>query len=144
MVKQAAQEIKSNTGEGANPLIIAKGLIVSYIVTIPSFILFALILANTDFPEKYMTLAVLVTTILSVFAAGVTVSRNARSKGWLNGSIAGIAYMLVLYLISSITKGDFSINRYVVTMLLVGILSGAIGGITGINLKNASKARHRR
>lgn len=143
-VKQAAQELKVTINESVNPVTIAKGILVSYIVTVPLFIIFAFMLAYTDFPEKYIPMAVIVTTVISVLTAGSTATRNVRNRGWLNGSAVGIIYMVVLYLVSSATYGDFTINRYVVTMLVIGILAGAIGGIIGINIKSGSKSKYKR
>ena len=41
----------------------------------------------------------------------------------------------LLFLLSSSTYGDFSINMHIVTMFVIGTLTGSIGGIFGINLK---------
>jgi len=37
--------------------------------------------------------------------------------------------------LSSLTGKGFGINQYVITMMIVGIVAGAVGGIVGINLK---------
>jgi len=62
--------------------------------------------------------------------------QKRKSKGWLNGAIVGFIYMLILYLVSSIVYREFAINSYVLILLGIGILSGSIGGILGINLKD--------
>lgn len=143
-MKQAAQDLKSTINERLDLVTIAKGILVSYIVTIPLFIIFALILSYTDFPDKYISPAVIITTVISILVAGSTAARNVRNRGWLNGSIVGTIYMMILYLVSSATFGEFGANRYVITMIVIGALTGAIGGIVGINLKSGSKARHKR
>jgi len=120
-----------------------KGLLVSYIIVIFLFAFFAIILANTDFPEKYLPTAVLITTIISVITAGSTVTKRLKNKGWLNGGIVGLIYMLILYILSSIVYEDFSVNRYTITMIIIGMLSGAIGGILGINLRKPPRAKAR-
>lgn len=136
---------KEKTAESMTIFSVIKGLLVAYIVSIPAFLLFALILTNTDFPEKYKSIAVIITTIVSIFAAGMTATKGSRSKGWLNGSIAGFVYMLVLYLVSSIIYRNFTIDRYVITMAVIGVLTGAVGGIAGINVKTGStRQKHAR
>ena len=45
--------------------------------------------------------------------------------------------MIILYLISSIANSNFSLNTESIVMILTGIVSGAIGGIFGANLKSA-------
>lgn len=127
--------VKPVSNEKLNMVSLIKGLLASYIITIPVFMLLALILANTDFPQRLITPAVVVTTVISVLTAGFVSTRGVRNKGWLNGSIVGLIYMAILYLISSLIYKDFSIDKYVITMTAIGIISGAIGGIIGINTK---------
>jgi putative membrane protein (TIGR04086 family) len=75
---------------------------------------------------------------------GSTSTRGVKNKGWLNGGIVGMIYMLVLYLASSLVFNDFTVDNYVITMGLIGIFTGAIGGIIGINIKRPSHAKDRR
>lgn len=143
MLKNLKQGSKEQTAGNITIISVIKGLVAAYIISIPAFILFALILVNTDFPDKYKTVAVIITTIVSIFVAGMTATRGSKSKGWLNGCIIGLIYMFVLYIISSIVYKNFSIDRYVITMTVIGVLTGAIGGIAGINLKTGSpRIRH--
>ena len=142
MVRNANQTAKTQLSEKISLMSIMKGILVSYIITIPAFILFAFILANTDFPEKYMSAIVVITTITSVLIAGSTATRGLKNKGWLNGSIVGLVYMLILYLLSSIIFKTFSIDKYIITMTIIGVLTGSIGGIIGINLKRNIHVKH--
>lgn len=123
--------------EGLNPLMLLKGLLASYIITIPAFMLFALILANVDFPQRLVTPVVVVITVVSVLTAGAVSTKDVRSRGWLNGGIVGLIYMIILYLISSIVYSNFAVDRNVLTMTVIGVLSGAIGGIMSINTRKS-------
>lgn len=143
-MSQATHELKETLGRSNNIVVLVKGLLISYFITLPIFIMFAFILTYTDFPEKYISPAVVITTVVSVLIAGSTMSKNARSKGWLNGAVIGAVYMVLLYLISSMTFGNFEVNRYVVTMLVIGIVTGTIGGILGINIKSTVKSKRKR
>ena len=142
MVKNANQTIKAPLNESLNLILILKGILVSYIITVPTFMIFALILANTDFPERLVSPVVVITTIISVLAAGSTATRGLRSKGWLNGCIVGFVYMMLLYMLSSIIFNNFAVDQYVITMTIIGILTGSIGGILGINFKKNSHVKH--
>lgn len=128
--------VKSTSNEKLNILSLMKGLLASYIITIPVFMLLALILANTDFPQRLVSSAVVVTTVISVLTAGFVSTKGVRNKGWLNGGIVGLIYMVILYLISSLIYNDFTIDKYVITMTTIGIISGSIGGIVGINTRS--------
>lgn len=139
---RASNNANTAINESLSPKSVLKGILAAYIITIPAFMLFALILSNTDFPQKLVSPAVIITTIISVLTAGSVSTKGVRNKGWLNGGIVGFIYMLVLYMISSLVFKDFAINKYVITMSLIGILTGAIGGIVGINIKGGNKYRH--
>lgn len=144
MSKIAGQNAKPEGNEGMKLTSLLKGLLASYIITIPAFMVFALILANLDFPQRLMTPAVVIITVISVLTAGSVSTRGVRSRGWLNGSIVGFIYMLILYLFSSILCRNFAIDRYVITMTIIGMLAGAIGGIMSINtnIKKGSKFKY--
>ncbi len=142
MPKTSNQASKTAVNEKMSLTAVLKGILAAYVITIPAFMLFALILANVDFPQKLITPSVVVTTVISVLAAGSVSTKGLKSRGWINGSIVGFIYMLVLYLFSSLIYRNFAIDRYVITMAVIGILTGAIGGIIGINLKQGSKYKH--
>jgi len=135
MINKTGQSAKKIMSEHANALNIAKSILISYLITIPVFAIFAYILILTDFPQKYISTFVIITTLLSVVIAGWSSTKYIKSKGWLNGGIVGFFYMLVLFLLSSSSYGDFSINIHVITMFIIGTLTGSIGGILGINLR---------
>lgn len=132
--------VKAAENESLKISSLLKGLFASIIITVLAFLLLALILANTDFPKRLITPAVVVTTIISVLTAGSISTRGIHNKGWLNGSIVGLIYMIILYLISSLVLNNFAIDKYVITMTAIGILAGAIGGIVGINTSKTVKA----
>ncbi len=144
MVNQAGQSFKTSISDHTNAKGVVKGLIVSYIITLPTFAIFALILTYSNYPEKMISPVVVVATLVSVVVAGSTATRNVKSKGWLNGGIVGFVYMLILYLISSIAYRDFSVNVDMIVMMAIGLLAGAIGGIIGINYKKSSRVKSRR
>lgn len=132
--------VKSSENESLRISSLFNGLLASIIVTVLAFILLALIMANTDFPQRLITPAVVLTTIVSVLTAGSVSTRGIHSKGWLNGGIVGLIYMVILYLVSSLVYNDFTIDKYVITMTAIGVLAGAIGGIVGINTGKKTKS----
>lgn len=141
MVKKATHAVKSRVIENFGFFPLLKGIVYAYLTAIPFFIFFAWILTYTDFPEKYIVIAVMVTTIGSILLASCMLAKSIKKKAWFNGSLIGFFYMLLLYLVSSIVFKDFSLNRYVLLMVLIGVLAGAIGGILGAGFEKKAKPR---
>lgn len=142
-MKQEGQGSKIGMEKGLNGLMVVKGIVISYLITIPIFLIFALILSGTNCPEKLITPIIVATTILSILFAGISIARKSGTNGWINGAVVGLIYMLVLYILSSIVFKTFAIDRYVVTMTVIGVLSGAIGGIFGVNMKAKITQKHK-
>ena len=125
MPRTSNMTAKTAAGEGLSLVAVLKGILAAYIVTVPAFMLFALILSNTEFPQRLITV--------------VTTTAGVKSRGWLNGGMVGFIYMAVLYIFSSLIYNNFAIDKYVITMTVIGILTGAIGGILGINFNSGGK-----
>ncbi len=118
---------------------ILKSVLMAYVMTLIIFLIFAMVITYTDFPESTIPTIVVVTTILSIMFGAIRASRKTKSKGWLNGSIVGVLYMLILYIISILAFTGFTFDRYVLYMLFLGLVTGAFGGIVGVNLKSNRK-----
>jgi 3-deoxy-D-manno-octulosonate 8-phosphate phosphatase KdsC-like HAD superfamily phosphatase len=85
---QSGQGIKTALSEHIGLKMILKGILVSYIITVPAFILFAFILSCTDFPVKYVRAVVILVSIGSIAIAGAASTRKVKSK---LESIGGLA-----------------------------------------------------
>lgn len=53
----------------------------------------------------------------------------------MNGGAIGLIYILVIYLLSSITGSSFALNMYSIIMIMLSIAAGAVGGVVGVNMK---------
>ena len=127
--------LKKQLDEHVNLPRVLKGLILSFLITLPCFLGFALFLTYTDFPEKYTFIAVLITTVISVLTASAYSTRNVKSKGWMNGCIVGVLYVAILYMASSIVFMNFAVDVQVLLTVVIGAIVGCLGGIFGINLR---------
>lgn len=114
---------------------ISAAVMTAYGITVPVMLILAAVLTFTDFPEKYTTVAVLLATLAGLFVSGFKSGVRNEKNGMIKGAMAGLVYMLILYLVGSILFKDFMINQRAVIMILSGILAGAIGGVIGINRK---------
>lgn len=121
---------------GWNLKFVGIGVGVSTIITIFSIFIFALILSYTNISEKMIESGLVVISSVSILIGSFFAIKKIREKGLVYGVILGVVYMLIIYIISSIITGNFSLGLGSIIMILLGILSGAIGGIIGVNIKN--------
>ncbi|MTI70951.1 MAG: TIGR04086 family membrane protein [Firmicutes bacterium] len=128
--------MNTNTkGQDRFSLKVLKSIGFSYIFTIIFFIIFALILTYTSIPDKYLPIMNSITMILSIALGSIYMGIKADNKGWLNGALVGILYMIILTIISLIMIKSFNLDLYLMLKYLISIITGAIGGMIGVNLK---------
>lgn len=119
--------------EKNNIKIIAKGSLVSIIITIVALIIFAIILSSTGVPENAIPTVIIIITAVSILIGSSLSMTKIKKNGIVNGALIGLIYIIFIYLLSSIVEKDFSMNLYSIIMIAGSILAGAIGGIIGIN-----------
>lgn len=112
---------------------ISKGLIISFIVSLISIFIFAILLAYTNISDSIIPIVIVFLTFVSILIGSIISMRKVSKNGLINGAIIGGTYVVLLYLISSILNTGFTFNIYTVIMIIAGIISGIIGGIIGIN-----------
>ena len=126
--------VSENLSENSNNIKkIIKGSVIAIIVTIISLIIFATLLTYTNISESTIKPVTIIITIISILIGSSLSMYKLKKNGIVNGAIVGIIYILFIYLLSSIIEGDFSLNVYSIIMILGSILSGAVGGIIGVN-----------
>ncbi len=126
---------KARTSSFQGAVSVLTNVLLIYLVTLVMLLALAIAITYSDFPESYSQAAIMAITVISIIMVGLFVARGANSYGWLWGAIAAAVYMLLLYMISSLAIGSFSISGGYFVMLLIALLCGSIGGIIGINLK---------
>ena len=115
---------------------IAKSIGFCYAFTIILLAIFAVIVTYMPVSEGIVPTVVLLITILSIVLSGYLVARTIKSRGWFCGAVSGITYIVTLYVIGSLIFQSFSFGTGIVTMIIIGALSGALGGIIGVNVNS--------
>ena len=130
MIKMSEGTIE---GKGSNIKRVVKGSIFSVIITMILLLVYSTVLTYTSVSEKTIPIVVLVITGISILIGSQISTVNIKKNGILNGSLIGIVYILTIYLISSLATRNFSLNIYSGIMIIIACISGAIGGIIGVN-----------
>lgn len=111
------------------------GVMIGYAITCLVFITYAILLTYTDMTETNISLVVTITSIVSVLVAGFDSARGATSKGWLWGLIAGLIYGIILVAIMTWIEKRLIIDSRTISLLILSLAGGGLGGVIGINLK---------
>jgi putative membrane protein (TIGR04086 family) len=131
----ASQSGQKSIKESSVLNMILKGILVAYAITIPAFLIFSFILSMMGSPGKMITPFVYLTTIVSILIAGIVSARRIKRKGWLNGGMVGLVYVIILYLLGGILYKDYLVSSNTVYVALTCIFTGSLGGIIGVNMK---------
>lgn len=121
-------------GNIENYKILGKNLSISIIITLMLLFVLSVVLSLSNVSESIMGVSIIFISSFSILVGAFLASRKIKEKGIIFGSILGLTYMVILYLISSIINTNFAFSLSVLYMFLGGIVGGAIGGILGVNL----------
>ena len=114
---------------------VLKGTMISIVSSLILLFIFATILAYTNVAEVTIPAVIIIITAISLLLGSSISSKKVRKNGLLTGATIGAIYLVTLYIISSIIKGEFAINFQSIIMIIAGIIFGILGGIIGINTK---------
>lgn len=125
----------NSTKENKNMIKIIKGSIISIILSMIFMMFYAILLSNTNISEDTMETVLIIISGISILIGSSLSTKKLKKHGMLNGGIVGLIYMMFLYIVSSIILMNFKLNLNAIVMTSVGILTGMIGGVIGINVK---------
>jgi len=110
------------------------GLLISYIITLSAFVIYAFLLTYTSLSEFSLPTMTMLVTIIGVVIAGAFSTKNTKSKGWLNGGIAGLLYITVMFVFGILFIKELGPSSSWLIKYLWGGFLGSLGGMIGINL----------
>ncbi len=117
------------------PVAIISGVLIACAITAISIIGCAILLTYTAFTENSLPLVITISCAVSAVVAGFDVAKAAENKGWLWGIIAGAIFAIILIFIEVWISGEVSLDGRTVTLLILSLAGGGLGGIIGINFK---------
>lgn len=114
--------------------IILKGVGMAYLMTFILILIYSAVLTYTSVPESTIPTCVFVISIISVFIASSIAVIRVKENGLKNGGLIGLIYIMLLYILSSVTTSGFALTGYSVATMIFNILLGMVGGIIGVNM----------
>jgi putative membrane protein (TIGR04086 family) len=124
--------VKAENNSILSPLF--AGLVYAMVVAVTATIFISLLLALTGLREQSLPLYVYMIHGIAVFTGGFICAKRAGIKGWYRGGMLGIFYSLLVTLIAYL---GFSarVDLDTLVFLVICSVTGAFGGILGINAK---------
>ena len=111
-----------------------KGIIVSFIITFSSIILFAFLIKWFNFSDNIISPVNLAIKGISIVVGAYIFTRKGN-KGIIKGGLFGLLYISIAFILFSLLAGTFNLNIGFVLDLLFGLIVGAVIGIIGANTK---------
>lgn len=128
--------MSENISENGNNIKkVIKGSAFSIIITLIGLLIYSIILSYTSVSESTIPTIVIIITAISILIGSTISTSNIKKNGIINGMLVGLIYITVIYLLSSIVTGNFLLNITSIIMIITSVLTGALGGIIGVNKK---------
>ena len=116
-----------------NYIALLKGIVFSVFFSFVLILIITCICYWGNISEKLLGLMLFVTSALSVFMSSLFMTRKIERAGLIYGTLNGLGYFFVILVAAICFSGKFTPSTQSITMLIGSILSGALGGIIGIN-----------
>lgn len=128
--------VSENISENGNNIKkVIKGSAFSIIITLIGLLIYSIILSYTSVSESTIPTIVIIITAISVLIGSTISTSNIKKNGIINGMFVGLIYIAIIYLLASIVTGNFLLNITSIIMIITSVLTGALGGIIGVNKK---------
>lgn len=106
----------------------------SIIISVVLLLIASLVGTFVPLSESLIIIIVNIISVLSVFLSGIFASVIYKSKGLLYGVVAGIIYWIFVYILGLIFYKNLGISSNTLIGLIISVVSGGFGGVTGVNL----------
>ncbi|WP_158212402.1 TIGR04086 family membrane protein [Natranaerobius trueperi] len=110
------------------------GVVLAYCISLVVFVFSSLLFTLTPLTEAIMPYITYITTVISIFIGGIYTAGKIGYKGWLNGGICGLIYLIGLFILSLLLNVNVVFGLQLLSRIVLSFLIGAIGGILGINM----------
>lgn len=109
---------------------IIKVLIIDILITILSVLLLSFLIYKFKFSDKVLKASIVVVYGISNFAGGFIIGKIKENKKFLWGIMSGVAYFVLLTLVSMLVTGELYGNGNMAVMAFVAsTIGGCVGGM---------------
>lgn len=122
---------KMRRQEGTIPWInLLIDLVGAYVLTMVILLLLAFLVFKVDLTQETVGVVITFTYMLTCFLAGNLAGKQTKQKRFMWGGLMGVAYYIILLIISLIINGSFAeVTNSLFTTLILCAGGGMIGGM---------------
>ncbi len=138
-MKGKAKQRSAGKGNDAttNMMTMLKAVTFGLLATTVVLLLFSFLMCKKDVPFVLLNPFSAGLLMLGSFISGYLAARRIRERGMMIGALCGLIIFLLLLLASFMSKFDVGLAALI--KLAIALVSGAIGGIIGVNAKSKRK-----
>ncbi|MCU6791535.1 MULTISPECIES: TIGR04086 family membrane protein [Paenibacillus] len=116
----------------SSPLL--SGLMVAMIFMLLGTLMTSLLMLATNLQESSLYSYTMSIHGIAMLIGGMTAGKRSGTKGWYHGGMLGLVYTCIIWLIGFLTY-DAGFSQQTLYLTALTLVSGALGGILGINFK---------
>ena len=113
-----------------------KGALVALLVSMSGILLFALILKFIVMSDTVIATINQIIKAISILLGVRTTLKASHGKGLVKGTVLGLVYTLIAYLVFSFLSASISFDT---TTIIDMVFGGVMGAICGIIMNNSNK-----
>ena len=114
---------------------IFKGVLFSVIISLLAVIIFAVIVKFANLSQKAVQIVNIFLKIISIFFGTLLAIKSGR-QGLFKGSVIGLLFILISYLVFSLINGSFAVNPLTAFDIIFCLAAGLLSGIFTVNVRN--------
>lgn len=134
-MKSKAKQRSVSKGNNAttNMMTMLKAVTFGLLTTTVVLLLFSFVMCKKDVPFVLLNPFSAGLLMLGSFLSGYLAARRIRERGMMVGALCGLIIFLLLMLASFMSRFDVGLAALI--KLVISLVSGAIGGIIGVNAR---------
>ena len=119
----------------------AASILFCYLCAIGLILIASWLFLKFEISQDYIPIISKSVLLLCAFSGGVFGGMNRKNNGYLFGALVGFVYALLLLVCSFLCKTFYSDIFMTIFTIFLCVISGALGGIIGINCKVKKKRK---
>lgn len=127
------QVIAGSESSRVNLLVLTTSIAFALVVSLFILVLGSILLYFTPVLESYAPVMVFAANLVGIVLGSRKVGMRVGVKGWLNGGLVGLGYMIIIIVIGQFVLEPQVLGSNLISTIFLGFVFGALGGMWGVN-----------